>query len=128
MTFGAVAAASVDADLVVEDLFGTPRPRGDMRLTGVRAGAVELAAVELETEAVGPGRFAIALEASGPRMTFTARTMTEVADGVFLVTLEQLSGQLDGIDLCAGCAGGHPLRRRGPSASSAPRSPPAAAA
>jgi translocation and assembly module TamB len=70
ITLGALAAASVDADLVVEDLFGTPRPRGDMRLAGVRAGGVELAAVELETEAVGPGRFAIALEASGPRMSF----------------------------------------------------------
>jgi translocation and assembly module TamB len=99
ITLGALAAASVDADLVVEDLFGTPRPRGDMRLTGVRAGGVELAAVELETEAVGPGRFAIALEASGPRMSFTARTMTEAADGVYLVTLEQLSGRLDGNDL-----------------------------
>jgi translocation and assembly module TamB len=99
MTYGALAAAGVDADLVVEDLFGTPRPRGDMRLAGVRAGAVELAAVTLETETTGENRFAVALKASGPRMGFAARTMTEVDDGVFLVTVESLSGRLDGSDL-----------------------------
>jgi translocation and assembly module TamB len=99
MTFGALAAASVDADLVVEDLFGTPRPRGDLRLAGVRAGAVDLAAVELAAETVGEGRFAVTLQADGPRMNFAARTMTQVQDGAFLVTIEQLSGQLDGNDL-----------------------------
>jgi translocation and assembly module TamB len=99
ITYGTVAAAGVAADITVEDVFGTPRPRGDMRLIGARAGALELAEVELATETVGPRSFAVALEASGPRLRFTARTTTEVADGVFVVAVEQLSGRLDGIDV-----------------------------
>ena len=99
MTYGALTAASVDADLVVEDLFGTPRPRGDMRLAGVRAGAVELDAVTVQTETAGEGLFAMALKASGPRMGFAADVVTKVDGGVFLVTVERLSGRLDGSDL-----------------------------
>ena len=99
MAFGAIAAAGVDADMIVEDVFGEPRPIGDMRLSGVRAGNIELAAVELAAETLGAGAFAVTLEASGPRLKLAARSLTRVEDGSFLVSVDQLSGSLDGNDL-----------------------------